>query len=160
MKKFENNYKKLMDKVELSKTEKESIKNNIILKKDKFVVKKLLVTISAVVIIFTISMTVNALINHYTIIKNDEYNKKTSYPQKKNLEELSKELISKAKKTGKKLTGEELKLVKDYIRNVEEGKEFIIYKKENGAGAASPINRVVKIYFDKSGKIKKELESK
>lgn len=79
MKKFENNYKKLMDKVELSKTEKESIKNNIILKKDKFIVKKLLVTISAVVIIFTISMTVNALINHYTIIKNDEYNKKTIY---------------------------------------------------------------------------------
>lgn len=35
-----------------------------------------------------------------------------------------------------------------------------IYKKENGAGAASQINRVVKIYFDKSGKIKKELESK
>lgn len=35
-----------------------------------------------------------------------------------------------------------------------------IYKKENGAEAASQISRVVKIYFDKSGKIKKELESK
>lgn len=55
----------------------------------------------------------------------DEYYKKTSYPQKENLEELSKELIYKSNKTEKKLTDEELKLVKDYIRNVEEGKEKI-----------------------------------
>ena len=43
-----------------------------------------------------------------------------------------------------------------------EGRDLFnsIYKKENGAGNASQINRVVKIYFDKSGKIKKELESK
>ena len=43
-----------------------------------------------------------------------------------------------------------------------EGKDLYhsIYKKEIGVGNASQINRVVKIYFDKSGKIKKELESK
>ena len=77
----------------------------------------------------------------------DEYNKKTSYPQKKNLEELSKELISKAKKTGKKLTGEELKLVKDYIRNVEEGKENIKEIKSSIESEPQLADLVVYEYF-------------
>ena len=58
----------------------------------------------------------------------DEYNKKTSYPQKKKLEELSKELISKAKKTGKKLTGEELKLVKDSIDSEPQLADLVVYE--------------------------------
>lgn len=77
----------------------------------------------------------------------DEYNKKTSYPQKKKLEELSKELISKAKKTGKKLTGEELKLVKDYIRNVEEEKENIKEIKSSIESEPQLADLVVYEYF-------------
>ena len=79
--------------------------------------------------------------------KYDEYNKKTSYPQKKKIEELSKELISKAKKTGKKLTGEELKLVKDYIRNVEEGKENIKEIKSSIESEPQLADLVVYEYF-------------
>lgn len=57
--------------------------------------------------------------------KYDEYYKKTTYPQKENLEMLSKELISKAKKTEKQLTDKELNFIKEYIRNIEEEKENI-----------------------------------
>lgn len=55
----------------------------------------------------------------------DEYYAKTTYPRTDDLSILSKELISKARKTEKKLTEEELKQVKEYIANVVEGKEEV-----------------------------------
>ena len=59
--------------------------------------------------------------------KYDEYSSKsTSYPNISNIEELSTDLLSKAKKTKNKLTDEELKLVKEYINNIEKGNENII----------------------------------
>jgi len=55
----------------------------------------------------------------------DEYYDKTTYPKIDDLTTLSNELISKARKTEKKLTEEELKQVKEYITNVVEGKEEV-----------------------------------
>lgn len=58
----------------------------------------------------------------------NEYSREGSYPKEENIEILSKELIAKAKRTEDKLTDEDLKLVKDYIRNIEEEKEEIEIK--------------------------------
>lgn len=55
----------------------------------------------------------------------DEYNDETEYPKMENIQELSNELISKARKTDKKLTEEELKTIEECIYNIENGKEQI-----------------------------------
>ena len=61
----------------------------------------------------------------------DEYDKKTTYPREDNIEELSKKLISKAKKSKIKLSDEDLKLVKEYIKNIENKTEEIKEIKES-----------------------------
>ena len=58
--------------------------------------------------------------------KYDEYSEdNTSYPDSLNIQELSKNLISVATKTNKKVTDEELNLIKEYIKNIESGNEEI-----------------------------------
>ena len=55
----------------------------------------------------------------------NEYDDKTSYPNNTNLELLSKDLLSVAKKTDTELTKQELQLAERYIKIIESGEEDI-----------------------------------
>lgn len=59
----------------------------------------------------------------------DEYNDRTNYPYNDNLELLSKNLMTIATKTDTKLSNKDLKIVKQYIHNIESEKEEITIAK-------------------------------
>ena len=79
MKKTQDKYNEIMDKVILSNEEKNKIKNNIVNREVKPIYKNAYIALAIIAIIFTMGITVNALVKHYSVIRNEEYKKEAIF---------------------------------------------------------------------------------
>lgn len=76
MKKIQEKYHNLMENIKLSEGETNSIKQNILNQSNKhYVFKPAFASLIILTIIFTLGITVNALVKHYNIKTNEEYKK-------------------------------------------------------------------------------------